>query len=59
MRIDILDVNGRRIETVLDGIQPAGTARVSWNAARQPAGAYFCRMSTAGVLLTQRLIVLR
>lgn len=58
IRIDIFDVYGRRIETLLDEPRPAGMGQVHWDAARLPGGIYLCRMRAAGVVLTQRLVVL-
>jgi hypothetical protein len=59
VRIDILDLSGRSVATLLDGRQPAGSGQVSWNAARLPAGIYFCRLSAADVVSTQKLVVVR
>jgi hypothetical protein len=44
--IMIYDQLGRRIKTLVDGVYPAGTHLVSWDANAYPAGIYFCRMHT-------------
>ena len=49
----VFDAGGRRVRTVLDGEQPAGTAQARWDAtdehgARVAAGAYFARLTLHG-----------
>ncbi len=39
--IEIYDILGRKIETLISGIQPAGWHSVVWNAENQPSGIYF------------------
>ncbi|MCP4313444.1 MAG: DUF362 domain-containing protein [Bacteroidetes bacterium] len=46
IKIEIFDRVGREVETLVDGVFPAGEHRVDWNASGMPAGLYICRMST-------------
>ncbi len=39
---------GEEIVTLLDKKQPAGSYRITWNAAGLPSGVYFCRLFTEG-----------
>ena len=59
-----MDVAGRRIATVIDAVLPPGQHEVTWNLTdhhghRVPSGVYFCRLSSCGRRLEQKLVVLR
>jgi len=57
--LEVLDVSGRRIATLLDGWQSAGRHELVWQPADPAAGVYFARLRTAGGSGTLRLIRLR
>ncbi len=42
--IQIYDILGRSIETLISGTQPAGTHSIIWHADNQPSGVYFYRI---------------
>jgi hypothetical protein len=44
--IDIFDITGRKIETILSGHQEAGEHEAIWNAAGKASGIYFYRLKT-------------
>jgi len=44
IRMEVTDLSGRRIATVLDRSMPAGTHQVEWNVAAQAEGMYFVQM---------------
>ncbi len=44
IRMEVTDLSGRRIATVLDRSLPAGTHQVEWNVAAQAEGMYFVQM---------------
>lgn len=44
--IEIFDILGRHIETLVSGNQPAGEHSVIWNADNQPSGVYFYRINS-------------
>jgi flagellar hook assembly protein FlgD len=51
-RIEILDVAGRRVATLFDGVTGPGHHEVTWNGTDAsgrptPGGIYFVRMATA------------
>lgn len=63
-RLEIYNLNGQRIRTLLDGPAEAGTGSVTWDGRtasgdRAPAGAYFARLSSAGKVANQRIMLLR
>jgi hypothetical protein len=62
VRLEILDLQGRRVATVADGMFAAGTHQVTWNGAsgggsRISAGVYFVRFSAAGRTVSKRLVI--
>jgi hypothetical protein len=62
--LDIVDVHGRRVRRLRAGPHPAGSDEVIWDgcddAGRQVAsGIYLATLRAAGILRTQRLVLLR
>ena len=62
--VKVLDIAGRTLRTLLDGVLPAGTRSVDWDLAddtghRVPAGLYFVRAQAGTFQATHRLIVVR
>jgi hypothetical protein len=53
----VVDVTGRRIGTLIHGVQPAGRHVVSWNAAPLAAGIYFVRLHAGDAARQQRAVV--
>ena len=55
VRIDVLDVGGRRVRTILSGQEMAGSRDILWDGrddtgAHAPSGVYFLRMEAAGAV---------
>ncbi|MEZ4650291.1 MAG: choice-of-anchor B family protein [Candidatus Eisenbacteria bacterium] len=64
VRLEIVDVQGRRVALLADGPFVAGTHTVSWNGRDErgeavPAGIYFERFAADGVRAGGRIVVLR
>ena len=57
VRLEIIDVTGRVIETVLDETREAGVHLVAWTANAR-AGVYFGRLRTGQGTVTRRFILL-
>ncbi len=47
-KLEIFDVAGRRVATLVDGEYGAGGHRIVWDAGRQPAGIHFAKFSANG-----------
>jgi hypothetical protein len=60
-RLTLVDVQGRRVATLLDGPLPAGRHPVPlapvWAAHRPAAGVYFLRLEAGGRLLARKFVV--
>ena len=62
-RLGILDLQGREIAVLADGVFPAGRHTATWDGRAErgsaPAGLYFVRLLAEGRVLSQRLVRLR
>jgi FlgD Ig-like domain len=63
VHLDVFDLGGRLVRTLVGGPQPAGTFHVHWDGAndggrRLPAGIYFFRLETDSGRTTQRVVML-
>ena len=63
MRLTIVDLQGRLVATLRDGVQPAGRYQAVWSGksvlGRAPAGMYFVRYQAAGKSTVRRLLLTR
>ena len=59
VRIDVIDVLGRRVAEVSAGVLPAGDVAVPWSAAALRPGVYLLRVIADGVLATRPVTVVR
>jgi hypothetical protein len=62
--LDVLDVQGRRVRSVLDTTLPAGVTEIAWDGAadgarRAPSGVYLARLSTAAGVRVVRVALAR
>jgi hypothetical protein len=55
----IFDVTGKRLDTLIEGIHPAGERVYSWNAAGYPTGVYFIRLETTGKTQVTKAVLLK
>jgi|WetSurMetagenome_2_1015567.scaffolds.fasta_scaffold227269_2 hypothetical protein len=59
VRIEILDLLGRVIDTPIDGRYAAGNYSAIWNATERSSGVYFCRFRTDTSEFNRRLTLLK
>ncbi len=64
MRVDVRDVHGRPVITLLDRVMNDGTHSVTWDGrdrrgARVATGVYFLRLDVGGDVRSRRIIRLR
>lgn len=57
--IQIFDMLGRTIATLVDGPIEPGDHMVSWNATGFPSGVYFCRLRTDTHQMNRKLLLVR
>lgn len=58
MTLEVLDVSGRRVATLVDGLQPAGPGSATLDSRGLGAGVYFARLQSARGSLSTRLVVI-
>lgn len=59
VRIDVFDVQGRRVATLHEGMLAAGIHDVTWDASTAVAGAYWIRMTTDSGSQTRSIVKAR
>ena len=63
MRVQILDIAGRDIVSVADGVHDAGARRLYWNGRRANGvacapGVYWRRMEFSGLVVARKMVLL-
>jgi hypothetical protein len=59
VKLEIFNVLGQRMTTLVDGYQKAGTHQVNWNASGCRSGIYFCKAQTGRSIETIRMLLLK
>ena len=59
IKIEIYNVIGQRVATLIDGQQPAGTHMVRWDASMMSSGTYFVRMEAKNNIITRKLLLVK
>ena len=59
VRLRIYDVQGRLVQTLIDGAQPAGQHTLRFDASHLPSGTYLYRLETAGQVQTRKMALIR
>jgi len=64
VRLNIYDLAGRRIRTLVDGLLPAGPQEIVWDGTDSqnrtvPSGVYFYSLETTGFLSRQKFVLIR
>jgi len=57
--VEIYNLNGEKVATLVDGNFGAGAHELSWNAAAEPSGLYFCRFQAGQHSQTLKLILVK
>ncbi|MYJ56375.1 MAG: T9SS type A sorting domain-containing protein, partial [Rhodothermaceae bacterium] len=57
--LDVIDLTGRRIETLVDRMQPPGQYSVQFDAAGLPSGTYLYQLRVGTQVASRRMVLLR
>ena len=57
--LQVFDMQGREVATLLQGPMDAGRHQVPWDASLQPSGIYWCRLTSGGVTRSRRMVCMR
>ena len=56
VKLEIFDIYGQLVETLVDETRPAGHYEVVWNAGHFASGIYLCRMKAGSFVQMRKLI---
>jgi hypothetical protein len=59
VRIDIFNVNGELVTTLLNESRNEGYHMVEWNAAGAASGVYFYKLTAGDVTMTKKMLLLK
>lgn len=59
VRLDIFDIRGKYVQTLVSGYQSAGRYRVLFNAAYLPAGIYYYRLTAGSQTETKKMVLIK
>jgi cytochrome c peroxidase len=59
VQVDLFNVNGQKVRTILDGWRAAGTQTVSIDAAGLSSGVYFVHFTARDAVATKKLVLLK
>ncbi|MFN3595901.1 MAG: T9SS type A sorting domain-containing protein [Rubricoccaceae bacterium] len=59
VRVTVVDLMGRTVATLAEGLRPAGTTTLEMNTAGLAAGVYVLRVEAGGAVATRRMTVVR
>jgi hypothetical protein len=59
VRLEVFDLNGRRVDVLTDGLQEAGWHEATFNAEGLPSGMYVCRVHTASISITRKMLLMK
>jgi uncharacterized delta-60 repeat protein len=59
VRLEVFDLLGQKIATLVDSRQEAGYKRVLWNASGYPSGVYFYKLAAGGFSGVNRMMLLK
>jgi len=64
VKVEVFDVAGRRVVTLVDGFEPEGTQKVTWNGLndagrKMPSGVYFYRLVGSEFQAMEKMLLLK
>ncbi|MDP8238887.1 MAG: T9SS type A sorting domain-containing protein [Candidatus Hatepunaea meridiana] len=59
VRLQVFDISGRVIETLIAERRDAGDYTVNWDADERPAGIYFCRIEAGSFVKVRKMMLLK
>jgi C1A family cysteine protease len=59
IRLEVVDILGRRVALLVDGVQSAGNHKVIWNAGNAASGVYFCRMQAGDNSFIKKMLLVK
>jgi hypothetical protein len=57
--IDIFDILGHKVETLIKGIKPPGNYQAVWDASDKSSGIYFYRIMAGDMVETKKMVLMK
>jgi hypothetical protein len=57
--LTMLDLQGRIVATLVDGVEDAGNRSARWDAEGVAGGVYLCRLQAGGTVVTRQVVLIR
>jgi len=58
-KLTVYDVLGRKVQELINGVRPAGTNTIQFDAANLASGVYLYRLEANGIIQTKRLTLIK
>ena len=59
LNVSVYDMNGRMIETLVNGTMEAGHNQIVWNASHETSGVYFIKFESSELTLTEKVVLIK
>ncbi len=59
VRLEVFNITGQRVSTLVDGMREAGTYSVSWDGAKVSSGIYFYKIQAGQMTETKKMILMK
>ena len=59
VNVDVFDLSGRLVESLLSGVQAKGDYNLTWNAVNEASGMYIVRAQTFDAVSVQKILLLK
>jgi len=59
LNVSVYDMNGRLVETLVNGKMKAGHNQIIWNASHETSGVYFIKFESKGQTSTQKVVLIK
>jgi hypothetical protein len=59
VRLEVFDLNGRAVATLVEARQPAGTYSVNFDGSELSSGVYMYRLQAGDALFTRKLTLIK
>jgi hypothetical protein len=59
VKLEVFNVLGQKVATLVDDLLEAGQHRVDWNAENVASGVYFYTLTAEGISSTKKMMVLK
>jgi hypothetical protein len=59
LNVSVYDMNGRLVETLVNGTMKAGYSQVIWNASHETSGVYFIKFESNELTVTEKVVLIK